>query len=573
MPQGPPRTRVGLVAAVAVLTVLAGCSGGLAAPTAGGSGLAFEDATKGSGFAYHASFSNAVTTGGNVYVGDVNGDHRPDLLALGGTPKRTDLGWEGKRPGIFLNNGSGFTWAKAIPSDVAEEGTYVGALFFDRDTDGLPDLLLLRRMGTPVYLHNEGGSFEVKDVGFDEELTVPLGATAADYDGDGNVDLFVYQNGNWQNTTPVGYNEPNGSITDDNGQPNLLYRGTEDGFERVEDAGIRGTRWTLGASFVDLTGDGRPDIHVTNDYNNDYVYVNEGDGTFEQMETGAATNRNGMSSEVFDANRDGQVDVFVSNIYMNTSRFQNDYSSRYVNYILGKRVKGNNLLVNRGDGQFEDRGPAYNVVKGGWGWAASAEDFDNDGDRDLIHATKAFGAGFLQRAYGGEDVPPYLKYPAVFEGTDDGERFEPRNGSRVGFGATDGRGLATLDYDRDGDQDVAIGVWTSTRYQLYENAQSGGHWLQVDVAHPDDGTALGARVYVTIDGETTMQVRNAKADYQSQDSRVLHFGLGDEETVEKLRVVWPDGTEQVWTDVAADRLVVASPDGLREPTIGNASAA
>jgi hypothetical protein len=97
--------------------------------------------------------------------------------------------------------------------------------------------------------------------------TYRLGAAPADYDGDGDLDLLIYQSADWSEGKPKGSVSLESSLEDDNGNPNLLYENTDKDFERVTDAVIEGERWSLAASFTDLTGNGRPDIHVANDYN------------------------------------------------------------------------------------------------------------------------------------------------------------------------------------------------------------------------------------------------------------------------------------------------------------------
>jgi hypothetical protein len=563
----------GLVAGVlALLTVLAGCVGGVAAPTrdgsagAGASGLRFNETAETVGFDYVASnnreYTGGVTDGGAVYTADVDNDGWTDLLALRGLHVGERLGWFADHPPLFVNENGTFRRSDALPLNHSafENRTFVSALFFDYDNDGWTDLLLLPIHAEPVFLENRGGDFRVKDVGFDEQLTYPLGATAADYDGDGRLDVLVYQNGDWQNTTPKGYHTPNASIGDDNGNPNYLYawNGTE--FDRVADSGISGTRWTLAATFTDLTGDGRPDIHVTNDYNHDYLYVNEGDGTFRQQQIGA-TDRNGMASEAFDANGDGRQDIFVTNIYFDTANISSEYGKQYIRNFLGKRPTGNNLLINRGNGSFADRAGAdgYGVREGGWGWAAVAVDLDNDGDRDLVHTTKEFTEQFMENVMNDSGALSHYAYPALFERGP--ERFHARNASAAGFRPTDGRGMTHLDFDRDGDQDLVVAPWSSENYMLYENRDRGGGYLQVVVEGTPSQTAVGARVSITVDNETQTAVRNLRTDYLSQDTRVLHFGLGAHERVDKLRVVWPDGTERVWTDLPANRRVSVAYNG------------
>ncbi|MFB6135211.1 MAG: CRTAC1 family protein [Halobacteriaceae archaeon] len=532
--------------------------GGAVAP-AGQSSFAFRDVAAGRGLDYVGQPSRAMTAGGGAYVADYDRDGWPDVLLTGGVP-RSERSDRIQRPALYHNAGGEFDLSNALPASVADLGTVGGALFFDYDRDGWPDLLLLPVGGAPVLLENRNGSFHRVDAGFEEPLSVPLGASAADYDRDGDLDLFVYQNGDWGERSPRGRRRPNATVETDNGEPNVLYERTDDGFERVADAGIEGARWSLAASFVDLTGDGWPDVYVANDYGEDRLYVNRRDGTFRAVDLGPATDRNGMSSEVADVNGDGRLDVFVTNVHFDRSALESASMRAYVDDTFGDRARGNDLLVNRGNGSFVDRADRFGVRAGGWGWAAAFADFDDDGDRDLIHATKSFAPGLLRGAFGTSEYPARYRYPAVWERR--GDRFVRRDGGDLGLEPADGRGLATLDFDRDGDLDVLVAEWGDGGFHLYRTAAGSGHWLEVDVRGDADHLAVGARVAVTAGGETWTRVRNARADYLSQDTRLVHVGLGDAARVDRLRVVYPDGTVVTATDLPADRRVVVTPDGV-----------
>jgi len=558
-----------VVPLLVLLVVLSGCATTI---TPGGNQqggeIAFRDVTNESGFDYVSQNSGIGNGNDGVFTADINGDGWTDVLTTGG-----------ERPALFVNREGNFERRDSFPR---VNGTVQSALFFDYDDDGDQDLLLLVQNAVPVFLGNDDGSFEQHDVGIDQQLTFPVGATAADYDGDGCLDLFVIQSGDWSTDRPEGYTKV-GQIEDDNGNRNLLFDGNCGDFERDDDAGIAGEHWSLATSFVDLTGNGHPDIHVANDYYNDTLYVNQGNGSFERRVLGPATDRNGMSSEVGFVTDDDRPDLFVTNIYIPMDSVREQLSdeevqivSDFVNYRLGKRAKGNSLLVSQGNGNFDDRATSFGVQHGGWGWGAAFGDFDNDGDQDLFHTTQTF----VQI----HSDSPVWTYPMVYE-RDDGT-FDRRDASEVGFNETDGRGTAVFDYDRDGDLDLLVAQYNG-EFKLYENvggdptgdadqSKAGVNSLQIRLQSSDDGPVLGTRLIVDADEETIHRVVNARSDFRSQDTRVTHIGLGDSSTVKEVRIVWPDGSERVLTDVPANHTVTVVRGGKVTstpfPETGNSSA-
>lgn len=541
------------VALVALLVLFGGCS----AVADSSAELGFEDVTEESGLDY-ADAQGSETGVGNagVYAADVDDDGWQDVLTIGDEPV------------LWTNTGGEFERSNQLP-DI--DGKVKSATFLDYDGDGWDDLVLFRTYDEPVTLTNDNGTFERADLGLGN-LSYPLGGTTADYDGDGDQDLFVYQSGDWSDGKPRGFFSPYGTVQDDNGYPNVLYENTgtpeesrstgEAGdtggeFERVDGTGIEGERWSLAASFTDLDGDGRPDVHVANDYNNDVIFVNNGDGTFEERLLGNETARNGMASEVADVNGDGRPDVFTTNVELPFTRknLGNERYERLKDFhqfvIHSNRTRGNTLLINQGDGTFQNQADEYGVRVGGWGWAASFADFNNDGQRDLIHGTQNVVQIF-------PDDPVYT-YPMVWER--DGDSFERINGSELGLNEDDSRGLITVDYDNDGDLEVISANYASN-FTVYDNTvPSDTSSLEFEVVDENGATVHGATVEVEA-GKTSQTVfQDSRTDFLSQMPRRSHVGLGSRERA-TLRVTWPDGTERTFEDVEAGQFVLLTKDGV-----------
>ena len=536
-----------LVLALALMVLVVGClsyanSNGLSSQP---QEMTFENVTAGSGLNYSGTGRGIGNGNNGVYAGDVNDDSWTDLLVLGG-----------QQPALFINDGGAFQRRASFPTVTKN---IKSATLVDYDGDGWEDIILFAVRDAPIVLHNDGGEFQRSDIELGN-LTYPLGATVTDYDGDGDLDMFVYQSGDWSENKPAGFLNPSYQIADNNGNPNVLYENTGDGFERANVTRVSGERWSLAASFVDLTGDGRPDIHVANDFNNDTVYINRGDGTFEQRFLGEATARNGMSSTVGDINGDNQPEIFVSNIYLPIRENQEQMSEeryqrlkRHLRFVIQSgRTKGNTLLVNQAGGEFTDKASKYGVRKGGWGWAASLTDFTNDGRLDLVQVT--------QNVVPFDPDSPKWTCPMVWRNQADNATFARVDPSTHGIADHDARGMATLDYDNDGDRDIVIATYHGPLV-LYENTVDDSNSVQFEVVNEQGAPAFGATVTVqTGDGTTTTVRQTDENDYLSQESHVVHVGLGDVETV-TLAVSWPDGTERTF-EVAADRQLRLTKGGV-----------
>ncbi|MFB6087836.1 MAG: ASPIC/UnbV domain-containing protein, partial [Haloarculaceae archaeon] len=191
-------------------------------------------------------------------------------------------------------------------------------------------------------------------------------------------------------------------------------------------------------------------------------------------------------------------------------------------------------------------------------------DFDNDRDVDIFHATGQFTFPLIVRRKGVRNIKEkysFYEYPVFYERSEIGTTpFFRWDASKIGFEATDGRGAAGIDYDNDGYREIALAV-SGGEYRLYDVAMAGNNALQIDLQSGPNGTALGARVAVTAGGETQYRYHNARTDYLSQDSRVIHVGLGNF-TRADVTVTWPDGTTQTFRNVAAGQRLVITRAGI-----------
>jgi len=285
-----------------------------------------------------------------------------------------------------------------------------GAVFFDYDNDGWPDLFVTAVAGGNRLFHNQGGRFvDVTTAAGIPEAPWSGSIAIADYDRDGFLDVYVARMGDHEKTAP----QPNYSAR--NGLPNLLLRNRGDGtfVEVAESAGVDSRGWDLAAAWGDYDGDGWPDLYVANEFGDNAFYRNRGDGTFVERarDAGVTDGGAGMGVTWGDYDADGDLDLFVSNMHANSgwSLFHPDFPTpipwpykllghftdevqRRSDAFIDRLSRGSTLFRNDGDGTFTDVSDAAGVRDAQWGWAAEFLDYDDDGTLDL-YAVNGFLTG------------------------------------------------------------------------------------------------------------------------------------------------------------------------------------
>jgi len=428
----------------------------------------------------------------------------------------------------------------------AGDGNYgMGVAVGDYDNDGYPDLYVTN-YGKNILYHNNGdGTFT--------DVTAKAGVAAGgwsvsagfvDYDNDGKLDLFVTRYMDWdtKHSKDCGGNFhtycPPGEFPR---TTNILYHNRGDGtFEDVsKSSGIAAKKGHgLGVAFADYDGDGLTDIYVANDGMQQYLFHNNGNGTFTEvgMEAGAALNADGgplsgMGVVFQDYDNDGRPDIIVT--------------------TLPRQTYG--VFHNDGHGSFSDQGLQTGVsmlsgVTSGWG--VGLEDFDNDGQKDLFVAQ----GHVLDNV---EKIDPSLHYlePPLLA-LNRGGRFE-----RVDSGTQElfpARGAAFGDLNNDGSIDVVMTV-LGGHPQVFMNraeSHSEAHWLTITLRGTrSNRDGLGARVVVN--GQT--RFATTAGSYESANDKRVHFGLGAAKTA-TVEVFWPSGTHQLINEVKADQFLE-----VREP--------
>lgn len=388
-------------------------------------------------------------------------------------------------------------------------GDRMSASWGDYDNDGYPDLFLANN-GEDELWHNEGnGQFR--------NVTEEAGVKGCydcyssnglwwDFDLDGDLDLYV---SDWLKKNRHYRNEGNGKFVD-----------------LSIESGLNDTSKTWASIPLDVNGDVLPDLYVVNDFGANFLFLNLGDGTFEEA-TGAyglEDDGDGMGVDICDFNHDGRFDIYVTNIF---------------------RHRPNPFFVGQEDGMYVDKAKSVGIEDTGWGWGARFFDADHDMDEDLY----VVNGMTLSAGRGDENV--------FFEQIKG--KFHNISRSLGVNNAAIARGLEVFDSDLDGDLDMLVGN-RAAKLSFYQNTliethTEGSNWIQFTLESTTaNKDALGASVRITC--ENTHYYRyHSGANLFGQSIKPIHFGLGNNLAVAEVEVTWPKGNKEYFPYLEANQLI------------------
>ncbi|MGA2600521.1 MAG: CRTAC1 family protein [Bryobacteraceae bacterium] len=536
------------------LTILAAGALLLAAAVDSQAPIQFTDVTKAAGikFTHNAGRTGKKwlpeTMGSGCAFFDADGDGWPDILLINGK----DLIPHGRttHAALYRNNHNGTFTDITAGSGLDVELYGIGVAIADYDNDGRDDVYITALGGDRLF-HNEGNG-KFRDVTKGSGLNNAAFASSAawfDYDRDGKADLVVANYVQWtaegdlwcsldgstkSYCTPESYK----------GNSIKLYHNLGGGhFEDVtQKAGLgEPTSKSLGITVFDIDNDGWPDLFIANDTQPNKLYRNNRNGTFGELAVSAGVAfsedgvaRGAMGTDAADYDRSGRTHLLVGN-------FSNQMLGLYHN-------EGNNLFVDEAPRSAVGRASLLSLAFGVFFF-----DYDLDGYPDIFA-----GNGHIEEEIGR--VQPKIQYkepPLLFRNQGKG-KFEDMSKS-VGADFQRpivARGAAYADFDRDGDLDILISTNNGPAFLYRNDGGNRNHWITLKlIGTKSNRSALGAVAYVESASGKQMQTVHSGSSYCSQSDLALTFGLGRDEQVKSITVLWPSGQKDTLTNVKPNQFL------------------
>lgn len=500
-----------------------------------------------------------ASMGASVSICDFDGDGWNDIYLTNSRYGSKNELYHNQKDGSFKEVGGAYGVA-----DLNRKGSGVsmGAVWADYDNDGYEDLFVYKWGRPELYRNDQGGGFiSATDV---SGLPPWINANTAiwlDYNSDGYVDLFI--GGYFPGNLDLWNLEHTAVLTESfeyalNGGRNYLFK--NDGTGRFEDVtdqvGLTSTRWTLAAGAVDVNLDGYPELIVANDYGVDEFYLNiDGEQFVEQGSESSIgfSPKSGMNVSIGDIKNNGQFGFYISNITEE-----------------GVLLQGNNFWVPKLDQKrltYQNLARESGIDAGGWSYGAQFGDLNNDGFLDLYLAN-----GFISGKRGTNYWYDYSKvtggnrsiisdirnWPAmdgrshsgyqrnrVWLNTGSGYMYDVSE-KVMGQETYDSRSVVMADLWNRGVLDVVVGCQDDNLLVYKNHTDPENGWIGFELTGTKaNRSAIGAIVRLYWDSQEQAQVVTGGIGFSSQNQRRIHFGLGENERVDRVEIVWPGGSTQI----------------------------
>ena len=499
------------------------------------------------------------TMGSGTVFFDYDTDGDPDLYFVNSGPvpgQDVSNQHNNKSAGnvLYRNDGDGRFTDVTAESGTGDTGYGMAASAGDIDNDGDADLYVANFGQDRLYRNNGDGTFTdiTKNAGIDNKLW-GIAAVYLDFDMDGDLDIFVVNYLIYQVSMPVtkyrgiiGYGHPRSY----EGTPDVLYRNNGDGtFTNVaETAGVVNPTEGRGMAAVvcDYDNDQYPDIYVANDTGRNFLYHNNGDGTFsdESLFLGVGYDENGvaegsMGVDCGDYNRDGLFDFIVAN---------SEKATLYKSQNFGE----GDFIFTDASGESQLKKPTLSFV----GFSPLFLDYDNDGYLDIFSAN-GHPQAIIELL---NDHETYAQSDQLFHNNGDGTYTEVSQTSGVYFSKKlVGRAAASADYDNDGDVDIVVMNSNQRAVLLRNDGGNQKNWIGIKlIGTRSNRDGIGTKVKLTAGGITQLAEVKSGSSYASGSDLRLLFGLAESEKVDSIEVMWQSGIKQKLEEISVNQTMIIS---------------
>ncbi|TDQ33252.1 VCBS repeat-containing protein [Zeaxanthinibacter enoshimensis] len=529
--------------------------------------------------------------GGGVAVGDINNDGLPDIYISGNQVKNK----------LFLNQG-GLKF-KDITASAGVSGNSswnTGVVMGDVNGDGLLDIYVCAVVGingfdgyNELYINNGDLTFteSAGKYGLDFD-TYSSGAAFLDYDLDGDLDIYLL---NHAVHTQESFGNAALRLSRNYQTGDKLLRNDGGSFTDVsEEAGIYGgiNGYGLGVAVADFNVDGYPDIYVGNDFHeDDYYYLNNGDGTFTESlkDHFGYTTRFSMGNDVADINHDGWPDLLSLDMLpedekvLKSSEGDDNMQTqklRTERYGYHYQFTRNMLHLNNPHGKFRETALLSGIAATDWSWSSLFGDFDQDGEQDIFISNgipkRPNDLDFINFVSSDQmrnkinntklvdqealDMMPSGKvHNYIFQGSG-GIRFRDMSSDWIANDTLISGATAAGDLDNDGDLDLVVNNIDSPVSLYINQTNDQANYLKLKFRYPAPNRfGIGTKVYVYTGDKLQYKELYTARGFQSSSEPILHFGFGKTGTIDSLRIVWPDKTTQLMTQVGVNQILEVSP--------------
>jgi hypothetical protein len=569
------------------------------------SGVTFSNAIK-EDYNHNILTFEYLYNGGGVAIGDLNNDGLPDIYFSGTFVSNK----------LYLNKGNlKFEDITDQAGVAAHDGFKTGVTMADVNNDGWLDIFVCRtsksddgKKDNLLFINNKNLTFteSTKQFGLNDNSNTNH-ANFFDYDNDGDLDLYLLNHRlGFQDAVKMDLqSNPDGSISRIKTpktpfESDRLYKNNNGKFTNVtKAAGVENSSFGLSATVADLNQDGYLDIYVANDYiEPDYVYINNRNGTFTDKYDSYIrhSSQNSMGCDIADFNNDGLLDIMVMDMIaedpirykqlMNVMR--KDRYNALLQYGYGRQTGRNVLQINNGNNTYSEIGQLSGVSNTDWSWGALFADFDNDGWKDIY-----IGNGY-RRDVTDLDYMSYTRDSIEKSGGITKRRFPDINtyldlipskkmvnyayknnrdltftNATQDWGITQAsfsNGTAYADLDADGDLDLIVNNIDDPAF-IYKNLTTNSNYLQINLLGSNKNTqATGTKVKIYLGNDIQFLEKTANRGFFSGSDPLLHFGLGNYSTVDKIEVTWMDGKTHVIENVPANqRLTLKHAEANKKP--------